>query len=166
MVQLAASASYIAAPTHANLVALFGYWSGKRGDRCMPARADIDPSEIKDILPDLMLWNVEGLDGPFVIRLVGERIVQFVGRNNTGLPAGSGMAPEAAASMAAVLSDVADSRAPRFRFGAAFWAREKSYRNYEAAFLPLSPDDRAVNMILGGITFDPFRPTEPKPPGW
>jgi hypothetical protein len=145
---------FIDTPRNPDLSRLLDYWTAKRGSRIAPSRADIRPAEIKALLPDLMIWNV-GLDGaPHTIRLVGEAIVRFVGVNNTGNSATAGMPEEAAAIMTAVLDEVAAARAPRFRIGKAFWLREKSYRDFEACYLPLSADGERIDMILGGLKFD------------
>jgi hypothetical protein len=152
--ETAAQADFIAAPRSPALRSLFAYWTAKRGTAAAPARADIRPAEIKPLLPDVMIWNVEEIGGPYTIRLVGERIVRFVGRNNTGVPATHGMTETAAAGMTAVLDDVVRARLPRFRIGKAYWLQEKSYRDFEACYLPLSSDGRTVDMILGGVTFD------------
>jgi hypothetical protein len=119
-----------------------------------PSRADIRPADIKSLLPDVMIWNVGKDATPHTIRLVGENIVRFVGVNNTGNPATAGMPEEAAATMSAVLNEVAETRSPRFRIGKAFWHREKSYRDFEACYLPLSADGETIDMILGGLRFD------------
>src|SRR5690349_8298694 len=63
-----------------SLTRLFCYWQAKRGGRAMPARADIDPAEIKALLPYMILVDViydteAGLD--FVYRLVGTREVEI-----------------------------------------------------------------------------------------
>ncbi|HTW34493.1 MAG TPA: PAS domain-containing protein [Rhizomicrobium sp.] len=142
---------YIDAPRHPNLKALLQYWLSKRGARLMPLRSDIKPSEIKPLLPDIMIWSA--ID-PFHVRLVGDHIVAFVGGNNTGKPATHGMPPDAAESMLGVLNDVVTSKAPRFRLGKAFFVPEKAYRNFEACFLPLSDDGNNVDTILSGIKFD------------
>jgi hypothetical protein len=146
-----APVAYIEAPRHADLRALHHYWNAKRGARAMPGRADINPAEIKPLLPDVMIWSA--LD-PFLIRLVGDHIVRFVGANNTGRPATHGMPTDAASRMRAVIATVIESRSPRFRFGKAYWLAEKSYRDFEACFLPLSADGESVDMILGGLKFD------------
>ncbi|MGH7223934.1 MAG: PAS domain-containing protein [Gemmataceae bacterium] len=39
----------------------YAYWRRKRGDRPLPACSDIDLSEIKRILPHVMLFDVVGL---------------------------------------------------------------------------------------------------------
>ena len=148
------AAVFIDAPRDPDLEALYAYWQRQRGDRPMPARADIDPVAFRKQLPNVVLYNVEGLGGPYTFRLVGSAIVQFVGRNFTGKPAGSEMQPAAAAAMTRLLDLVVTDRAPKFRIGRAFWWQEKGYRAYEAAFMPLSADGRTVNMIFAGVKFD------------
>ncbi len=150
---ISAQAVFIEAPRHPNLRLLFEYWTSKRGGRAAPARADINPSQIKSVLADVMIWNANG-DGQHTIRLVGENVVRFVERNNTGELATTGMTPEAPAIMNGVLQQVAETGSPRFRTGKAFWHREKSYRDFEACYLPLSSDGKTVDKILGCITFD------------
>ncbi len=152
--ETAAPADFIETPRNPALKQLFAYWTAKRGVRAVPARADINPSEIKPLLPDVMIWKAEASGGPYTIRLVGERIVRFVGRNNTGASATLGMPEAAAAAMNAVLAQVVTSGRPLFRIGKAYWLAEKSYRDFEACYLPLSSDGGAVDMILGGVTFD------------
>jgi hypothetical protein len=120
----------------------------------MPARSDISPAQMKPVLGDIMMWNVGRGGAPHVIRLVGENIVRFVGRNNTGETATFGMPEDAVASMNGVIDTVAAARAPRFRTGKAYWLREKAYRAFEACYLPLSADGQTVDMLLGGVVFD------------
>lgn len=149
-----APASFIDAPRHSTLKSLLAYWQSKCGARGLPARADIRPAEIKALLPDVMMWDVNRAGEPYTIRLVGENIVRFVGRNNTGEPATINMPPDAAKAMLDILSQVVASRTPRFRTGKAFWLQEKSYRDFEACYLPLASDGNTVDMILGGVKFD------------
>jgi hypothetical protein len=120
----------------------------------MPSRADINPSEFRSVVADVMMWNVGRNGEPHTIRLVGDNIVRFVGRNNTGLPATIGMPDDIAAIMNAVLDRVVETRAPCFRTGKALWHVEKAYREFEACYLPLSHDGQSVDVIFGGVTFD------------
>ncbi|HEY4941569.1 MAG TPA: PAS domain-containing protein [Rhizomicrobium sp.] len=149
-----APASFIAAPRHPDLKHLLEYWTARRGARMAPARADIRPAQIKTLLADVMIWNVDADGGPYTIRLVGDSIVRFVGRNNTGADATTGMPEDAAAMMTAVLTRVARERAPLFRIGKVYWLPDKSYRDFEACYLPLSSDGETVDLILGGVKFD------------
>ena len=109
-----------------------------RGDRAMPGRGDIDPSAIPKLLPHLMMYSVAPNGGAYTIRLVGEEVVGFVGRNATGHPAGSALPPRAAEILNDILAAVSTERLPKFRAGKAHWQPDKSYRDFEACFLPLS----------------------------
>ena len=62
-----AAAAFIDAPRDPSLQTLLAYWYRKRGDRLMPSRADIDPSEFPKLLPNVMLYNAEALGGPYTI---------------------------------------------------------------------------------------------------
>jgi hypothetical protein len=66
-------------------IALFDYWSERCRGRRMPSRADIDPTDLGKLLPNLML--IEAMDGParrYRYRLVGTRVVQATGEDRTG----------------------------------------------------------------------------------
>ena len=60
------------------------YWNGKRGGRPMPSRADIDPAEIKDLLPGIILIDVAHDPLKLTYRLVGTNEVQARGSDPTG----------------------------------------------------------------------------------
>jgi hypothetical protein len=145
-------AVFIAAPRHPRLQELYTCWETLRGGRAMPSRTDIDPTRIPKLLPHIILYNVGG-PGAYTIRLVGESVQSFVGQNATGRPAGWVMDRRAAETMILILDAVVTERAPKFRIGKAHWHQDKSYREFEACFLPLSTDGVAVNIILGAVTF-------------
>ena len=115
----------------------------------------IRPSEIKPLLPYVMIWSVEDARTERCsIRLVGDAIVQFTGKHVTGLTVDETMAPDAARLLKHVFADICATGVPRFRAGKAYWAQHQDYRNFEACFLPLSEDGVTVNRILCGFKFD------------
>ncbi|HLT76481.1 MAG TPA: PAS domain-containing protein [Ferrovibrio sp.] len=62
------------------------YWNARRGGRAMPSRRDIDPTEIPDLLPYIVLTDVLA-EPPFLrYRLVGTKQVAVRGRDPTGQP--------------------------------------------------------------------------------
>ena len=62
---------------------LYDYWQAKGGaEGRIPWRRDIDPLALAEILPNLMI--VEAIDGRWRYRLIGTRIVEFVGHDSTG----------------------------------------------------------------------------------
>jgi len=147
---------FIDEPRDPDLRALYEYWNTVRGDRSMPQRADIDPTTIPKLLPCILMYTVAP-GGGYTIRLVGEEVVSFVGQNATGHPAGSALPPRAAEILIKVLDEVTMERVPKFRAGKAHWQPDKSYRDFEACFLPLSANGESVDIILCGIAFSPVR---------
>jgi len=62
----------------------YDYWRSKRGDRTMPRRRDIDPTEIPRLLPNVQITEI--LDGGKRIRyrLAGSAIIGAYGSELTG----------------------------------------------------------------------------------
>jgi CheY-like chemotaxis protein len=57
----------------------YRYWLDKAAGRAMPDRKDLDPAELKDILPDLSIFEAVGPEPRFRCRLVGTRVVDAFG---------------------------------------------------------------------------------------
>src|SRR5580658_1065080 len=49
---------FINEPRDPNLHALYAYWNTLRGGRPLPRRADIDPTEIPKLLPQILMYDV------------------------------------------------------------------------------------------------------------
>ena len=133
------------------LLALYRYWESKRGDRAMPARADIDPTEIPTLLPLILLIEVLGI-GDYRYRLTGTEIVSNVGSDVTGktfaeaLPGGP-----YGEYITGLVRDVVSRGRPLYSEGA-FMAEGRVDRQVRRLLLPLSADGRTVDMVLGGQT--------------
>lgn len=134
-------------------MALYRLWTAKRGLRRMPSKTDFDPAEFKTLLAGVVLMEAGPPGGPYIVSLVGENIVEFIGRTIKGRPAGSLMPTDAYRAFMLLLDGVVKSRAPIFRTGSAYWFPKKAHKQFEAAFLPLSSDDKSVDMILGALKF-------------
>jgi hypothetical protein len=150
--KLQVEAAFIDAPRDPDLRALRDYWDSLRRGRIMPSRSDFDPTKVPRLLAHIVLYNVDG-PSRYSIRLVGDAVQAFLGKNTTGKPAGTVMNERSAAAMIKILDAIVTERAPKFRTGRTYWFEEKNYRSYEACFLPLSPDATNVNMILAAVKF-------------
>ena len=64
--------------------ALHDYWSGKRDGARLPRRQDIDPAEVKSLLPHLMIADLVGEPLRVHYRLVGTKVVVATGYDFTG----------------------------------------------------------------------------------
>ena len=69
----------------APLQQLLEYWVAKRGDRRCPDKSDIDPIDLRALLPDILLYDAAPDDGQFRYRLVGTRATRMIGREARGL---------------------------------------------------------------------------------
>jgi hypothetical protein len=63
---------------------LFDYWIEKKGDRIAPTRAEIDPGEIRALLPNVFLVERVGEPPRYRYRLVGTTVVKEFGEEITG----------------------------------------------------------------------------------
>lgn len=64
--------------------AFLRYWFQLRGNRLMPERRDIDPTQVAPLLPKMWLWDVVPERKDFRCRLAGEEICTLFGRNPRG----------------------------------------------------------------------------------
>src|SRR3546814_12120525 len=63
---------------------LFEYWQGELRDGVPPQRTEVDPSAIKDILPFVLLGDIEPAPFRVLFRLVGTAIAEFSRQDFSG----------------------------------------------------------------------------------
>jgi hypothetical protein len=73
----------VASMKHASSRTVFDYWDKKRGARLAPARADIDPTEIRHALSDTFMLAADFVD-QLRFRLAGTRVCALFGREIKG----------------------------------------------------------------------------------
>lgn len=76
---------FIDAPEHPSVMELHAYLEAKRGDREMPDRADIRPSEIVKLLPNIILAEAVNGGEDFRTRIFGTALVELLGEERTGM---------------------------------------------------------------------------------
>jgi hypothetical protein len=124
---------------------LYAYWDVKRAVRRMPARADIDPSEIRSLLPHFTL--VEVVEGRFRFRLVGTAVTDAFGRDPTGTFIGSNVTPLIfAVALISAYERVRETGDPIFTAGD-YRAPSGLTHAVSRLLVPLADDGRTVNMI-------------------
>ncbi|HVO04078.1 MAG TPA: PAS domain-containing protein [Candidatus Cybelea sp.] len=74
---------------HARTAGFYRYWQSKRRGEALPARADLDPLEMKEWLPGIVLVNVAADGGrapPYRLtyRLIGTRATDLRGHEAAG----------------------------------------------------------------------------------
>src|SRR5688500_16016109 len=72
-------------PQYPDLVDVFDYWDERRRGRVAPSRADIDPLDLVEVLPRVMLADVSTDPMDFRYRLSGTGIADVHSAELTGL---------------------------------------------------------------------------------
>ncbi len=130
---------------------VFAYWLGKRAGKRIPLKSSIDPLEFQpDWLPNLFMYRVE--DSRFRCILVGTRIVQVFGRDETGMFLDEMLPPEHATSRQRLFERAVRDRLPVFYVGPALTPDPK-YPRVSRLLLPISSDGVAADHIFGIVKF-------------
>jgi hypothetical protein len=132
---------------HPTVRAIYDYWIHKRGARLMPARRDIDPTEIVPHLPGIMLVDVVADERRYVYRLVGTREVEARGQDPTGKSVGEKFHGSSRENVLRNYDWVCRDRAALFD-DYHFTSPGGRLLDEQAIFLPLSADGETVNQIL------------------
>lgn len=142
---------------HPTLAFLRDYWNEKRGQRTMPARSDLAPSELKEHLGWVTL--VEVLPGftDFRYKLIGTLVTQYYLGDSTGKTvreAFGGKRSEAGVNGAlAMFRKCARDCVVLRVHGDAGWIAP-GYEEFDSICLPLSDDGIRCNMILHAFVFN------------
>lgn len=141
---------------------LLAYWQGKRGDRQMPRRSDIDPPlELASHLDSLVLIEVLPEAADFRYRLIGTQVVARHGRDSTGMTARQLYEipdPVVFDWTMTVLRTVVDRGAP-IRATNRLQSVNRDYVTSDQLLLPLSDAaDAEVKTILCEVFFGPPGP--------
>jgi hypothetical protein len=134
-------------PENALLRDFFAYWQGRRqGDR-LPARADVEPTEIPQLLANIFLVDVvPGERLRFRFRLVGTTIVSME-FEMTNRYLDEFVTDVDATPMGRQYVDAAAGRI-YLRRQRLDW-RDRGYINYDVLLLPLADDGETINMLFG-----------------
>ncbi len=135
------------AACHPDIRAMVDYWRLKAGDRRMPRRTDIDPTEIKAFLPRITLVDVVPDARRFVYRLVGTEEVASRGNDPTGRSVAEAFFASSAEESLLYYEHVAETGAPCC-FRGDYRAPDGALEKQDVIFLPLSEDGETVSIIL------------------
>lgn len=118
-----------------------------------PSRADIDPAEMKALLPHVFLLDVIGTPPRLRFRLASTEIVSRYGEELTGRYLDEIDLNDVGADILGEYRKAVRETEP-VRGQWAYEKRSGHYLNYERLILPLSSDGRPINMLLCGAQVD------------
>ena len=131
---------------------LYDYWATKRGGRPAPARGDIDPVEIPEVLGYVNIFDVQNDPREYRVRLNGSNIAEMLGKDITGQYCSTITSGEDAARCKKAFDICADRCIPvMVETTLAFCG--KPYMVQTFILLPLSGDSEQVDMIVTAHSF-------------
>jgi hypothetical protein len=128
------------------------YWTEKRGDRLMPRWSDIDPSDIKHLLPNLVLIHVQHDPLDFVERITGEIILSHSAANSMGKSWRSyeGRGPDS--QIWKSMEDVVQSKTCSLK-SIPYVGPQKYFKGIETVICPISEDGKTVSRLLTFVEY-------------
>ncbi len=146
--------SYRASHRVSNLIEQgLDYWDGKRRGRRMPARRDIEPTEILDLLPYVVLIDVEREPLDFRYRLVGTAVAARFGHDRTGERFSALPQQSRGSDVWNTAVRILEERRPIVSH-VPYVGFNRWVHNYRDISMPLSEDNEVVNMIFGVLQFE------------
>jgi len=145
------------------LAELLRYWESRReGDR-LPARADIEPLDLRALLPHLLLLDVERVGDRlrFRFRVAGTAFTTLIGRDVTGLHVDELGPPDRVTPVEDGLAAIVRTGRPCFLAGRPTLHNDR-FARVKRLGVPLATDGRAVDMILAVWLVQP-QPAETEP---
>jgi len=132
----------------ARLRSALDYWRAKRREGRLPSRADLDPLELKPLLPFLYLIDVLGEPRRFRYRLIGTQVVRWSGDDGTGRFADDEFCGSGRFELIELYERTARSAMPVVTP----WQSAVlggSMMRFARLLLPLAADGRSVDMLMG-----------------
>jgi len=133
----------------------FDYWRSKATAGALPSRRSIDPVEIHDLLPWLILFDVTWSEGEprFRFRLVGTGCVERYGRNASGQWFEETYEGETLLRQSRTYAEVARTGVPHLS-RPRFPVSDREFVTYDRLILPLADDGRSVDALVALMVFE------------
>lgn len=135
---------------------LLAYWQSKCGsDGRLPSRTDIDPLDLRGMLPNIYLIDVLP-DGKFRLRLLGEAHVAVYGHGLVGRIIDDIFPPHSAAEFNRLYAAVVKRRTYLINRGQVTWWQSHEWLRFEGLHAPLASDGVTIDCIFGAGAFENF----------
>jgi hypothetical protein len=123
------------------------YWNEKRGQRLMPARADLDPMEIIPLLPHVILLDVLRDPLDFRYRLIGTLVEDHMSAPYTGRRFSEFESQRKGSRIWACSERVLEEKQP-VRTDIPYIGPKSDFTTIEDVMMPLSSDGETVDLIF------------------
>ena len=129
-------------------------WRTKAGDRVMPARSELTPRDLKDVLRNIAVFERIGTSpSRYMFRLIGTALTEVVG-HLTGKTFEECVPPELVPRWNECGDLVLEGGQP-LRFIGRVHLRGREYLNAEHLYVPLANDEGVPNFAMGLCRYTP-----------
>jgi hypothetical protein len=140
-------------PSHVHLLSV---WKTKAGGRLMPARSELTPRDLKDVLRHVVLIEREGeKPSRYTWRLIGTGVTDVVG-HHTGKQLEDHIPPEHLSRWTDSYDLILESGQP-WRFFGRVRIRTRDYLDAEHLYVPLANDAGVPSYVMGLCHYSPHR---------
>lgn len=137
-------------------IELYSYWNKVRGTRPIPSRQEIEPGDIRRILPDVFILE-QGVSGEIRIRLAGTNICNLFGRELRGTLFSDLWDAGSRAHLIGETRTVTAKFSPALMTARATAATGERER-FEISLLPLTSTGTAADRLIGAVApLEPVR---------
>ncbi|MEM9683696.1 MAG: PAS domain-containing protein [Pseudomonadota bacterium] len=133
---------------HENIRRIVEYWTAIRPCGGLPGRQHFDPLAVPELLPNIRLLDVSGAPPRFRVRLMGTRLRDYFGIEQTGRWLDEIFPKFGESQTRAELIKTIETRVPRWRLGKPALEFDKNFLDMERVYLPFARDGERVDMIL------------------
>ena len=131
---------------------LHAYWLSKQVDKRLPSRQDLDPSDMRELLPHILLVDTAETLGEFRYRLYGTELCRGFEQDRTNLRFAELPKIENFERAYEGYWRTYSQSVPVYFCGRTV-SSSKDWLQYSRLTLPLSTDGTKVDKILGGLVF-------------
>lgn len=152
------TARLLEVPRHPLLLRLKDYWQAKRDALGqLPGRNDIDPLDLRGLLPQLFLIDVlplvDAAHHDYRVRLMGTALSDIYGDGHVGKRL-EDMFGSYTPVFTTLYDHICRDHKCHSNEGHIFWWRNAEFIRFEGFHAPLAADGKNVDMILGAAVFD------------
>lgn len=138
---------------HPKIRSLAEYWLRICPENGIPGRQHFDPLDIWDLVSNVWIVDVFGAPPRFRYRVIGTRIVEYLGSDPTGETMDEVFPHFSETFTGKHLLEVVTEGRPRWRRGTPTLRYEKDFKLVEQVSLPLAGDGKTTDMVLSLTEF-------------
>jgi len=137
------------------------YWNAKRGDRPMPARADLDPTEMIPFVANVILLDVLRQPLDFRYRLIGTVVEEHMSMPYTGRRFSEFEGQRQGSRIWTNSERVLIERSP-VRTDVPYIGPKREFTTIQDVMMPLSADGETVDVIFIVVEYLRRKPGDPE----